>query len=159
MKIQIIEGVVVSGRGKASKRGFENSEFLNDYFRQTPIKGTLNLCCKFPFELHKDTLIYTEGYDKFWPVLLNDQECIAFRYRNCPLHIVEIISPIHFRKKFNLLDGSQIRLEGNFSQPNFLKRYFWKKFWLKREELYYTDDYYTSKVVNNPLSKFAVHSK
>ena len=82
----VIRGRVIKGKGGYGKA--PHSPEVAAYFKNTPVKGTLNIALDQPVRLrHVKTLI-----SMFWPSYIEGIPCLITRTSRTPLHIVEVIS-------------------------------------------------------------------
>lgn len=83
--------VVIRGRVIKGKRGYgkgPHSSEVAAYFKNTPVKGTLNIALDQPVRLRR-----TKAFiPKFWPSYIEGIPCLITRTSHTPLHIVEAIS-------------------------------------------------------------------
>lgn len=121
----ILEGKVVKGLGKAKK--FIN--MMNEvFYKKTNIHlypGTLNIKLENNYNLSVDYLIRPEEYGGTFNVqiqkceLLGEVAYIVRSEKNTKVDgdynqdIIEIISDVNFRKKYNLKDGQQVEIRLN----------------------------------------------
>ena len=118
----ILEGKVVKGLGKAKK-------FINmmdeAFYKKTNVHlypGTLNIKLESNYNLAIDYLIKPEEYGGTFNVQIQKCELlgeIAYIVRSekniksdgdYNLDIIEIVSDVNFRKKYNLKDGEQVEI-------------------------------------------------
>ena len=82
----VIRGRVIKGKGGYGKA--PHGPEVAAYFKNTPVKGTLNIALDQPVRLrHVKTLI-----SMFWPSYIEGIPCLITRTSRTPLHIVEVIS-------------------------------------------------------------------
>lgn len=118
-----IEGNVVKGLGKAQ---YWVNKINNVFYTKTKKKlflGTLNIKLKEKYLLEPDFIIKKEEFNGTENVLfkkckiLNEEAYIVRAEKNQKgtgdynLDIIEIVSNINFRKKYNLKDNYKIKIE------------------------------------------------
>ena len=82
----VIRGRVIKGKGGYGKA--PHSPEAAAYFKNTPIRGTLNIALDQPVRLrHEKALNFV-----FWPSYIERIPCLIMRTSHTPLHIVEVIS-------------------------------------------------------------------
>ena len=82
----VIRGRVIKGKGGYGKA--PHGPEVAAYFKNTPVKGTLNIALDQPVRLrHVKTLI-----SMFWPSYIEGIPCLITRTSRTPLHVVEVIS-------------------------------------------------------------------
>lgn len=136
-----IKANYVTGRGKSSKRDFR---FLDEHtnLRNPIVRGSANFILNEPLEVDlNSSLIVEHRGDVFFEMQVNGMACIGFRFKDCPLHVLEVISDFNLQEKFNLNMGSECDLELKCHSPNFVKRYFWKFMWGSGQSYYDGDKY------------------
>lgn len=82
----VVRGRVIKGKGGYGK--VSHGQEVAAYFKNTPVKGTLNIALDQPVRLrHAKALI-----SMFWPSYIEGIPCLITRTPHTPLHIVEVIS-------------------------------------------------------------------
>ena len=141
-----VHGNISHGRGKATKRKFEEHPALTAYFGRPCRPGTANLVLSQPIVFAKhERLPFSRGYDAFWAVTVDRLDCIAFRYKFCPLHVVELISPTFIRAHLEDCDTTRVELRGPIRTPGFFTSLIWHHIWSGHEHRYYNDDDFVQK--------------
>ena len=135
-------GVVVSGRGNATPLLRGRKELI-EYFGEEPHPGSLNVLLDWPIQFFPIRVkIRLEDYLAVWPGKMEGRPCLIQRWPNCPLHVVEVISPHRFR----LEKGQRARLEFHLFDVEPLpwsKLFGWGALWgLRRRYAYSNDRYY-----------------
>lgn len=119
----ILKGKVVKGLGRA--KIFVNM-MENIFYKKTGIKlyhGTLNVKLDILYDLNADYIIKSEDYGGTFNVQV--QKCKVFQHRayivrseknlndkrDYSQDIIEIVSNVNFREKYNLRDGDIIEIE------------------------------------------------
>lgn len=135
-------GTLVSGRGNASSLLRGRSELL-EYFGVEPQPGSLNILLNWPIELRPERAkVRIEVYLDAWEAKVNGQTCLVQRWKNCPLHLLEAISP----HRFDLQKGRSVVVE--FDSESVLplsprRAMGWLGLWaLRRRYAYSCDTYY-----------------
>lgn len=135
---------VVDGRGIATGK----MKRLEEGLQKQQVKfypGTLNLVLDRPISLRKDmATIQLEEQFLFWPMILNDTECMAHRFGQCPFHIVEVVAEHKLRDTIDVSDNLvEIRLNvKDVKNLSPLQHLMWTLAWKGREQLYYTSNTY-----------------
>jgi len=134
------KGWIVSGRGIATQMLAGRCQ-ISDYFGRPPHPGSLNLVLHWPILLRPERAAIRmddPGY-LFWPALFEGRPCLAFRWRQCPLHIVEIVSPHWFSVRKGQM--AAINLNRDDTAPLSATRFAgWSLLWLWCRQRLYTDD-------------------
>lgn len=82
-----------------------------------------------------------------WVGTLNDHPILIYRWRNAPLHVVEILSSKHIKSAFGIRDGDKIEFEVDASvigDVAFLEKVFWTVIWGGRKTWFYSNDLYAT---------------
>jgi len=137
-------GVVVSGRGKGAKRIAEFAPKLAVLLGERPLSGTLNVLLSRPMEFDTNRAISViDGKRFFWRISLNGVPCLAYRWRGCPLHVVEVVSHRCLRTDLGLTEGSAVEIDAYDAKRASLPRLFaWASLWAFRRGRYYTSQEY-----------------
>jgi hypothetical protein len=142
-QIQVI-GQVVSGRGMGRQHVLHYQEKLRAIARQSVYPGTLNILLNLPLRLQDNA-----GYQcddeggMMWPAFLFGVEVWLCRCPSFPLHVVEILSSVCLRKRFNLKDGEDVILTLSGEKKgaiNPLGRIAWLALWMGRRKSFYLRD-------------------
>jgi len=147
------EGKVVRGRGKGAERIAALDRCLRPILGASPVPGTVNIVLLRPIEFDPAAAVLTiDGKRMFWPIRLGNLPCLAYRWRGCPLHIVEVVSTMRLRDELGLADGSMVRLE--VADPWPLRTgslLAWLALWAFRKERYYGSESYAESTKRWPL--------
>ena len=81
-----MRGRVIRGKGGYSKNPHRPE--VAAYFKNTPVKGTLNIALDRPVRLRQAKALNS----RFWPSYIEGVPCLITRTSHTPLHIVEVIS-------------------------------------------------------------------
>jgi hypothetical protein len=139
-----LDGKVVRGRGKGAGRIGAIADGLALELGSRPVAGTLNVILSIPIEFDPRKAIFrVDNKRLFWPVELNGVSCLAYRWKGCPLHIVEVVSVSHLRDELNLVDGSSVVIQAPHARHPSLKSLLaWTLLWALRQRYYYASDPY-----------------
>ncbi|MEH6633787.1 MAG: DUF120 domain-containing protein [Halopseudomonas aestusnigri] len=137
-----ITGILVSGRGYGADMVMVNQRIIEDKLDATPYPGTLNIVLDVPLLLKRADQLDEKG--KLFGVrgIINDIPCLLYRFNYTPLHVLEVIAPVHLRKTFGLKDGQEIEIlvsEENITSPTSWRCRVWELFYKGRLEVYYDD--------------------
>ena len=135
-------GRAVSGRGTAKTILAGHSE-LSDYFGAEPQPGSLNIILDQPilFRPERAAVRFDNDRRLAWPAMLERQPYLVHRWKNCPLHVVELISPF----RFQIQKGEHAFVDFNVAdtEPISWGRFIgWGCLWLFRQRHAYSDDKY-----------------
>ena len=159
-EVLALTGVVTRGRGGAKK-----------LFVQEPVPGalpegeslfpgSLNVVLELPVQLDfRMAIPFAGGKRYLWPVSINGVEAPVFIYRwkGCPLHVLEIVSTQRLRDLLGLEDGSALELAlpcDPVVQVSQMAAAVWWVLWRGRETSYYTNEYYKRLVYISRLNRF-----
>ena len=137
-----VGGRVVSGRGKATL-WLKGRKELFGYFGAEPQPGTLNIILDRPilFSPKRAKLRCADTSLIGWPARMEGQPCLILRWRNCPLHVAELISPYRFQVQKG--DRARLQLDVADTAPIPLHRLFgWGCLWFLREARFYSHGRY-----------------
>jgi hypothetical protein len=139
-----LKGTVVRGRGKGAYRIRAIADGLALKLGSAPVAGTLNVMLSIPMEFDpREAVFKVENKRLFWPVEMNGMPCLAYRWKGCPLHIVEVVSASHLRDALNLVDGSKVVIESpDAKHPSPRSLLAWAMLWAFRQRYYYASDAY-----------------
>ncbi len=137
-----ITGSPVSGRGYGVDMVATHQEKITENLGVTPYPGTLNVVLDKPYLLKNADQLDAKG--KLFGVRgwIGDVPCLLYRFNYTPMHVLEVIAPVHLRKTLDLIDGQQIKIsvsEDNFLTPSIWRNRFWELFYKDRLEAYYDD--------------------
>jgi CTP-dependent riboflavin kinase len=152
---KVFDGIVRSGLGTGASYVLlpHFFDYFISFFGAAPFPGTLNIQLSMESIQRFRTAIEeisplviparnVDGYD-LWRVLCywiylwkvdrggehDGERCLALEFDNLmhPQDVVEVVSPVHFRKRFGLLDGDTIHFMLDINRKRFTKthsRYF-----------------------------------
>jgi hypothetical protein len=110
----------------------------------------MNLVLDRPLRLRAGgAFSFDHGKRMLWDATLNHVDVWIYRWTSCPLHIVEIVSPIHLRERFLLHDGDDVTLgvnAGDVERVSPRDRIAWAAFWLGRRRWTYSLASYFARV-------------
>lgn len=135
-------GEVVSGRGQATPL-FAGRRELSDYFGAEPQPGTLNVVLDWPIQFRpaRAVIRFDDIHRSLWPAMAEGHRCLIYRWPNCPLHVIELISPHRFR----IEKGDRIRMMFNAADTEAVawpRLLGWSWLWLPGRKRAYSDDEY-----------------
>ena len=135
-------GVVVSGRGNATPL-LRGRKELSAYFGAEPHPGSLNILLDWPIQFRPARVkIRLEDYLVAWAGTMDGRPCLVQRWPNCPLHVLEVISPY----RFGLEKGERARVQFyglDLAPLPWSKLLGWSALWaLRRRYAYSNDSYY-----------------
>jgi hypothetical protein len=155
-----ISGRVCDGRGDATSGIGRLSSEIHEKTGIIPYPGSLNVILDHPIQLSSKTAIKfaSQGRSRLWRLqLVGAEDIVAYGYRwkGCPLHVLEIISDRRLR---NHLSADCVDLELRRSQISPLAWYtrlahgwLWERYtW----NWYYTDDIRPNANLRNKIKKF-----
>src|SRR5687768_3842839 len=104
-------GHVVSGRGLAEKHLSTLAGDVARIMGEPPCPGSLNVILDRPLRLEVSEARAVEGGARlFWPATLNGLPVWLYRWKNAPLHVVEIVSPQYLRGTLGLSDNDRVAI-------------------------------------------------
>ena len=145
-----LKGKVVRGRGQATAALVPFHQDIAGFLGKPVVPGSLNVVAARPilFSLDHAVLKYRNGAGGerwFWPVTVSGIPCLATRWKWCPLHILEIVSPVYLRAAKGVIREGQIDIEISHESVRLLpweKRVGWWLVWKGREALWYESNGY-----------------
>jgi hypothetical protein len=146
-----LKGQVVSGRGLAAAELLTLREQVQTIVQEPLCPGSLNIILNRPVRL-LDTagLAFDFDYRTLWRASLCGINVWLYRWRESPLHIVEVLSPVHLRERLNLKNGDTVTLRINKQQIakiHFLERFIWAALWTGRRHWFYSHQSYSNHTV------------
>lgn len=106
-----LEGRVLSGRGNARPMMEAEQASFRRMTGEDLIPGSLNLILSEPLCLDTGAaLSVSDGQRLLWRMSMWDLPVWAYRWPHAPLHVVEILAPVHLRTVFDLQDGDAVAL-------------------------------------------------
>lgn len=155
-----LTGVVTRGRGVA--KGLFASELVSGALPdgESLFPGSLNIVLDLPVKLDFNVAIPFAGGSRYlWPVSISgvDVPVFVYRWKGCPLHVLEIVSTQRLRDKLGLEDGFVLELSlpcHYVSNVNRIAVAVWWLLWRGRESWYYTKERYKRLVYLSRLNRF-----
>ena len=137
----MLRAAFANGRGKSSKRDLS---FVANApgVKNTLVAGSANFLLEAPILLRNPlSLEHATRGDQFFAAEINGRPCVAFRFKNCPLHVIELIADFHISSEFDLQPGAYANISVPYSQPSISAKFVWEIIWGRRRN-YYTEDEY-----------------
>jgi hypothetical protein len=135
-------GRVASGRGSAAPELHALYAELNAIVREPLYPGSINLVLDRPLRMRASkAATFDRGRRMVWPATLNGIGVWLYRWRSCPLHVIEVLAPIHLRTRLLLRDGDGVTLGVSSSvvgRINVVERLIWAALWLGRGDWAYS---------------------
>jgi hypothetical protein len=146
-----LEGRVVSGRGLAARELAILRTQVQAIVKEPLFPGSLNIVLNRPVRLLDSAgYAFDGGYRTLWRASLGGVNVWAYRWRESPLHVVEVLSSFHLREHLNLKDGQSVSLKINqahLGETRFQERLIWAALWIGRRRWFYSSKYYASQTV------------
>jgi len=144
-----IHGSVIAGRGWATSDLSRASDELIEIIGAPIVPGSLNVVLARPIRLSNARATKFDGGRRLlWPAKVSNLDVWLYRWRTAPLHVVEILAPVHLRSHFGLDndDSLTIRIhEDDVESIHFLSALVWRACWAGQRQRVYTDDDYLSR--------------
>jgi hypothetical protein len=140
-----LSGEVVSGQGSTSVELLSLEKELLVIEKEPLFPGSLNVLLKRPvlFRDETGTLLFDDAQHRtFWPASLNGASVWIYRWRDAPLHIVEIICKFNLRERFNLQNGDRVSLrvsEHHIEEIDLSSKLTWAAVWIGRRKWTYAE--------------------
>ena len=151
-------GFLVSGRGKAASQLAHHNKKLERYFLCRPHPGSLNLVLKESLSFcPKSAAFFGSDSEGFWQVSIAGLDCLVRRWKGCPLHILEIVSPINMRGYFDIDNGQAVEVEiesSHIANHGWISWLVWALIWKFREDWYYSSDRYRDFPKKTRISRY-----
>jgi hypothetical protein len=146
-----LEGQVVSGRGRAAFDLVTLREEVQTIVGEPLCPGSLNIILNHPVRLVDAAgFPFDLDYRTLWRASLGGIDVWVYRWRESPLHIVEILSSVYLRERLNLKNGDTVTLlisRGQIEKIHFLERFIWAALWTGRRHWFYAYKYYSNHTV------------
>jgi len=146
-----LKGQVVSGRGLAAAELLTLREQVQTIVQEPLCPGSLNIMLNRPVRLRDAVgLTFDLDYRTLWQASLGGINVWVYRWRESPLHIVEILSSVHLRERLNLKNGDTVTLRMSKQQIgkiHFLDRFIWAALWAGRRHWFYSHKSYSNRTV------------
>lgn len=146
-----LQGQVVGGRGLAAPEFVTLGEQMQAIVKEPLCPGSLNVVLNRPVRL-LDTagFSFDRNYRTLWRASLGGINVWVYRWRETPLHIVEILSSVYLREHLNLKNGDAVTLRMSRAQIgkiHFQERFIWAVLWTGRRRWFYTYKSYSNHTV------------
>jgi riboflavin kinase, archaea type len=146
-----LEGQVVSGRGLAARELLTLREQVQTIVNEPLCPGSLNIVLNHPVRLADAAgYAFDLDYRTLWRASLGGIDVWVYRWRESPLHIVEILSSVYLRDRLNLKNGDTVTLRirsGQIEKIHFLERFIWAALWTGRRHWFYSYKFYSNHTV------------
>jgi hypothetical protein len=145
-----VKGKICRGRGI----GRSIVEKINHHnWKSLPIlfNGTLNIIIKQPIFLDENLasfILFNKYY--LFEAKINGAKCFIFKWKKCPPHIFEIVSPCDLSTYFTISFKKEVKItidKSFLKGGNLIDLMIWYLVWKYREDFYYSHKGY-SYVVN-----------
>jgi len=163
-----LSGRVTSGRRRASRELLGWAGQLEGFAGEKLQPGSLNVYLDRPLRLCKaGALRFDGGGRMLWRASLNGLPVLLYRWRECPFHIIEILSAVDLRTQFGLRDGDAVTLTIEQTQVDVItpmERAMWRALWAGRERWHYSKHnyyafcFYLGVAQQEPLAKGVLSS-
>jgi hypothetical protein len=93
---------------------------------------------------------FDDGYRTLWRASLGGIDVWVYRWRESPLHIVELLSSYHLRGQLNLKNGDTIELlmsRAQIGRIHLRERFIWAALWTGRRPWFYSRLSYSNHTV------------
>lgn len=141
-----VDGKVTSGRGHAKDHIFAHQDEVLAIVGQALCPGSLNIILNRPLRFVDSAAFCFDGERRMlWPASLNGIDVWLYRWRECPLHIVEVLSSVHLRQRFDLKDGDEVTLSLNDEEIGAMRPtefITWEALWAGRRNWHYSVNKY-----------------
>jgi hypothetical protein len=146
-----LQGQVVSGRGLAALELLTLREQVQTIVKEPLYPGSLNIILNRPVRLIDAAgFAFDLDYRTLWRASLSGINVWVYRWRESPLHIVEILSSVCLRERLNLKDGDTVTLRisrAQIEKIHYLERFVWAALWTGRRHWFYAHKYYSNRTV------------
>jgi hypothetical protein len=146
-----LKGQVVSGRGMAALELLTLREQVQAIVKEPLCPGSLNITLNHPVRLLDAAgFAFDLDYRTLWRASLGGIDVWVYRWRESPLHIVEILSSVCLRDRLNLKNGDTVTLRisrGQIEKIHFLERFIWAALWTGRRHWFYSYNFYSNHTV------------
>jgi hypothetical protein len=146
-----LQGQVVSGRGLATLELLTLREQVQTIVKEPLCPGSLNVILNHPVRLVDAAgFAFDLDYRTLWRASLGGIDVWVYRWRESPLHVVEVLSTVHLRERLNLKNGDTVTLRisrGQIEKIHLLERFIWAALWTGRRHWFYSYKFYSSHTV------------
>ena len=158
----VFRGTVLSGRGKARKHMEDEYDAFRAATGEDLIPGSLNLILSEPVLLNLETaLVISGGKRMLWRAELSGLPVWIYRFRNAPLHVIEVLASVRLREALALQDGGAATLSVSRRDIDALplKRWLaWCFLWKGRRSWSYHKDWYALRTSSLSINMGATQS-
>ncbi len=138
----MIVGYPVAGRGYGADMVLSHQNKVEKQLGAMPYPGTLNVVLEKPLLLKNAVQLDAKG--KLFGVrgYINEIPCLLYRFNFTPMHVLEVIAPVHLRNTLGLKDGQGIEIlvsKENLCHPTLWRFRVWELFYKGRLDAYYDD--------------------
>lgn len=144
--VNAYRGTVVAGRRLTRATVERHLDELHRLTREQFFPGSLNSVLAGPLRLSLESRLVFDFRRRFvWPARLNGAGVWLYRWPTAPLSVLEVLSPIHLRRRLRLMDGARVTIEidethvEKFGVPALLG---WALLWFGRAALFYRSERY-----------------
>jgi SAM-dependent methyltransferase len=146
-----LEGQVVCGRGLAAPELVTLGEQVQAIVKEPLCPGSLNIILNRPVRLLETAgFAFDLDYRTLWRASLGGISVWVYRWRESPLHIVEVLSSVYLRERLHLKNGDTVTLRISSAQIgkiHFPERLVWALLWTGRRRWFYSYKSYSSHTV------------
>jgi hypothetical protein len=146
-----LQGQVVGGRGLAAAELVSMRDQIQAIVKEPLCPGSLNIVLNHPVRLLDAAgYAFDDRYRTLWRASLGGINVWIYRWRESPLHVVELLSSVHLRERLKLSDGDTVTLRMSASQigkTHFQERLIWAALWTGRRRWFYLYKLYSSHTV------------
>jgi hypothetical protein len=146
-----LEGQVACGRGLAAPELVALREQVQAIVKEPLCPGSLNLVLNRPVRLLDAAgFAFDLNYRTLWRASLSGIDVWVYRWRESPLHIVEILSSVYLRERLNLKNGDTVTLRigrAQIGKLRYLERLIWALLWTGRRRWFYLYKFYSNRTV------------
>src|SRR5580658_9975920 len=146
-----LEGQVVSGRGLAARELLTLREQVQTIVNEPLCPGSLNIVLNHPVRLVDAAgFAFDLDYRTLWRASLGGIDVWVYRWRETPLHVVEILSSVYLRGRLNLKNGDAVTLrlsKARIGELHFFERFIWALLWTGRRRWFYSSKLYSNRTV------------
>ncbi len=112
-----------------------------------PRPGSLNIIMERPIKLSSlaGTWLDRNEGRMVWKARINGYDVLLYRWLDCPLSVVEVISDLHLRTALNLNESATVTLDiasDSLDDIEMRERIGWLFLWWGRSKLYYRGNYH-----------------
>lgn len=105
-----LAGQVARGRGRATAHLKPATDLLEQVLGGEVTQGSLNVILESPIEFSREQGIEISPQRWVWPADLLGLPILVYRWKGCPLTVVEIVSRLHLRDALGYRDGDEVEI-------------------------------------------------